>query len=496
MDEAAVGTQVLAHLLEREGELELLEVGVDRARRQGALLAPRQRRLGVLAQPLVVGLRALGGGAHQGAGVAEERAVKGPAPLDEPVVVAKGAIGGESRGDLVPGAEGGGEVRLSGHAAPEILLLGPLARHQVGVEQRRQPVAPHLDAVLHPLDAPLRDAVGLVVRLGVLDHAAAQLRRALDRLRQDGVAQMLELGHGQQPLGRARVTGDEDRLARGRALAPPAQEVGRCGGPAVFVDAQEGHVEAPAGKVEVVRIAAKGRDRGLGNEHHPHVVVALVLVEKVLPAVVEADRLAEEPVVGLGVPAGLLEPRQGLLAGLIGLGLRLAGHGALDLGGDLLDSHQDRDLLGLAAHLFAGGRRQKAGLGERPVGARHLAGAALDAVVVGQHQAVGGDERAAAAAVDPRGRQPRPVEPRLIDLDAVALEHGGGGEVVEGPHALVGGQAGRRGREDGHDDRRENELLHLSTAPGGEERRGSRRPFELCRKGGQRGKAPAGSPRV
>ena len=57
----------------------------------------------------------------------------------------------------------------------------------------------------------MRLASSLVLR--ELNVAAAQLGRAQQRRRQHAVAQRLELGDRQLPIRRARVPGDEHRLA-------------------------------------------------------------------------------------------------------------------------------------------------------------------------------------------------------------------------------------------------------------------------------------------
>ena len=69
------------------------------------------------------------------------------------------------------------------------------------------------------------------------------------------------------------------------------------------------------------------------------------------------------------------------------------------------------------------------------------------AVMIGQHQAVGRDERAGAAAFQARDRALQAPEPGVVDVDAVLLLHRRFREIVERPHAFVrdggGGKAER-----------------------------------------------------
>src|SRR5205807_9600315 len=89
------------------------------------------------------------------------------------------------------------------------------------------------------------------------------------------------------------MPGDEHRLAGVRALRPDAQIGGRRRRLAVrVVSAQQRHIEAPARKLEVVGIAAESCDLLFGSEDQAHVVVAPVLVEPVLAALIETDGFA------------------------------------------------------------------------------------------------------------------------------------------------------------------------------------------------------------
>ena len=135
--------------------------------------------------------------------------------------------------------------------------------------------------------------------------------------------------------------------------------------------------------------------------------------------------------------------RQALVAGLGGGGARL--HGALDLGGDVLDGDQD-------AHAHAGhgeflGRR----LGVEAVADVIVLGRAQPLeraerhVVVGEDEAVLRDEGGARAGV--HGGEPEVVEELGGGLEAVALLEELEGRVVVGPHPFVGAGGGAREQE-------------------------------------------------
>jgi hypothetical protein len=80
--------------------------------------------------------------------------------------------------------------------------------------------------------------------------------------------------------------------ARPREVDP--EIVRHLGGLAVLVGAQYREIEAPARKLKIIGIAAERGDIHLRREDEPHVIIALVLVEEVLTAVVKRDHLAGE----------------------------------------------------------------------------------------------------------------------------------------------------------------------------------------------------------
>jgi hypothetical protein len=65
--------------------------------------------------------------------------------------------------------------------------------------------------------------------------------------------------------------------------------------------------------------------------------------------------------------------------------------------------------------------------------------------MVGQHQAVGRDERAGAAALEASDGALQFIQPRLLQRCAIFLLDGGLRDIVESPHAFIG--AGRGGEQ-------------------------------------------------
>src|SRR5258708_23510494 len=90
------------------------------------------------------------------------------------------------------------------------------------------------------------------------------------------------------------MAGNEYQLAGGGYVEFDWQIIRRGGGFAVLIRSQYREIERPAGKLEIVRIAAERRDVALRGEYHAYVVVAFVLVEKVLASLVQRHDLAPE----------------------------------------------------------------------------------------------------------------------------------------------------------------------------------------------------------
>ena len=233
------------------------------------------------------------------------------------------------------------------------------------------------------------------------------------------------------------MAGDEDRLARARPFDSPAQVTGSARRLAVLVDTQQAEVEAPAREIEVVGIAAECRDRLLRSEHQPHVVVAVVFVEEVLPALIQRDGFAGERAFGVLAGARGFQPAQRLLAHLVRLGVRQSRGCGVDLCRDVFATNEHRDDVARALTLGGAPRGVEAFLDVVVAGTGQLADATHGAVMIRQHQAVRRYERAGAAAFQARDRALHAPEPGVVDVDAVLLLYSRSRKIVERPHAFV-----------------------------------------------------------
>ena len=235
------------------------------------------------------------------------------------------------------------------------------------------------------------------------------------------------------------MTGDEDRLTRGGPGPCDRQVYRGCCRLAVFVGAKQRHVKTPARELEIVRIAAKRRDRRLWCEDQSYVVVPLVFVQPVLPALVQRDRFAVERCTGLLRLrfAFALEPGECLVPRGNCLRRRHVGNRLRHLRRDVLRSHQHRDLpagtadLGLAC-----------GCGETlrdviPLRGGEIGQTLRGAMMIREDEAVRGDERAGAAALESHDRLPQLLQPLICDGDLVLARDGVFRDVVEGPHPFV-----------------------------------------------------------
>jgi hypothetical protein len=138
------------------------------------------------------------------------------------------------------------------------------------------------------------------------------------------------------------------------ALGAPLEVVGRGGGVAVLVGAEESDIEVVAREGEVIGVAAKEGDGILGSEDQPQIGVLLVAVEIEALAGVELDDGAG--VAGF-IGAGFLDAGDGGVALLQGLGGFDTVLGRIfHLAGDIL--HADEDVgfeAGAREFLRAGG---------------------------------------------------------------------------------------------------------------------------------------------
>src|SRR5690606_3692511 len=151
----------------------------------------------------------------------------------------------DALGDGLVGRDGGAELLLLA------LLLREVARVLEGDELAAQPLAGVLDA---------RElAVGLIPERLALGGEDVELDLApageVHPRGGEGVAKRAEVLDGEGALRARGVAGDEDGLVVGHALEGELEVVRGFRGLAVFVETQEGDVEAVPRELEVVDVA-------------------------------------------------------------------------------------------------------------------------------------------------------------------------------------------------------------------------------------------------
>src|SRR6266700_3186829 len=277
MDEGIVRAEQLAHFRQRPAEPYFFIFGVDRRGGKQALLELRQARVGELGQAVRVRLRAFLGAAHQLARVGEITAGEGPRALDFRMLRLDIAIDLLRPFYRVPCA-----ARLGPQGGPrsdegtQIAFFLVLLLHQRGVEQRFQLAEARLKAVFDAEEIVFRDARRFRSQLAVLFEDTALFGKAQQAADQTDIAKSGELRRRQLALGRARVTRDEDQLARLGARLAEREKVLHLRRLAVFVGAQQRDVEVVAREVEVVRIAAEKRDRLFRNPGQADILEAVI----------------------------------------------------------------------------------------------------------------------------------------------------------------------------------------------------------------------------
>ena len=145
-----IGAQPLPHALQREGQCQLFNLGIDGHSRVQLLLDTGQGAVGVFAQARGVGFGSLVSAAHQQPCIAEQNAVEPGAPFDEGMRKVQFALAQRRRLDQAPGI-GAGNPRV---LAQELFILA-LARHQGVVVQRVEQLAANLEAVLEAVEGRL-----------------------------------------------------------------------------------------------------------------------------------------------------------------------------------------------------------------------------------------------------------------------------------------------------------------------------------------------------
>src|SRR6202044_3536592 len=119
------------------------------------------------------------------------------------------------------------------------------------------------------------------------------------------ISLLVELGHGEETLGRAGIADGEGHLARQRlALAKmeiPILGIKRL---AILVDAQEADIQSIARGLEIIWIAAEIGDRILGREDDADILITPIFIEIVPAAAEQRLDIATQIVVAAGAVLG------------------------------------------------------------------------------------------------------------------------------------------------------------------------------------------------
>ncbi len=425
------------------GEREDFEVGVDGFVGEELLLEGLAAGVGVFGQAFAVGLGALVAGAEEAAGEAEGigvEAVEGAGALDD---AGDDFLGG---GDAVVGGEGLGAAGGVGEFLFQRALGGDLTAEENGILEGGDAAVGDLARVLDAEEFVFGAAgvFGAAAAPGVEENLFAFQQAELvgDLV----VADVFEFGDREQPTRGTGMAGDESEFTVGGAVGGPLEEVGRLDGPVVFVDAEKCHIEAVAGVFEIIGIAAVERDLLFGGEDEADVGVAFEAVEVVGAALVEGDDIAAEA----GFLAGFLfDLGDDFAAGEGGVGTGEGrGDGGVDAGGDVFDGLEDVYLEVVGLDLIGLRLRVETVAEEVSFLRAHLLERVGGDVVVGEDEAVAGDERGGTAAVEADGREADMVEPGIGEIETVFGHDLGAGRSGEEPHAFVGAQ-GAAGEERG-----------------------------------------------
>ena len=430
-------------LLKPAGEEEGLLGGEEGRLDAQAALGVGQVGVAVFGQALIAGLGPLLGDPHEGEPVAQQRRVGG---VDVGALLGQGLRLGHHLGDAIPAGAGLGlEDRILGHLGAQ-LILGLLdAGHGVGILQPREVAIDRLQAVLDAEDLGVDLAGGLGRGLRVAQQGLLVLLQGCQPLGDGEVPGVGHLGQRVLAAGAAGMPRDEGEVAGLQAPVGPVEEVLRVVGLPVLVDPEDGEVQVVAGEGEVVIVAAEEGDLLLGREDQADVRVLLVAVDPVLAALVEVHVLAGEAGLHLHLLLDLLDLD---FAGLLGLLLGHAGlHGLVDPVRDVVHGHECEYLQARHLDLLLPGGRGEAVLHVVVILVAHPLDPPAAHVVVGEHQAVGAHEGTRAAG-EAQGRQADMVQPGLIRGPAVLRLDLLRGQVVEGPHALLGAEGGT-GQDEG-----------------------------------------------
>ena len=293
------------------------------------------------------------------------------------------------------------------------------------------------------------------------DFAALQERELVGKL---VIADVFKFRYREEAAGGSGVARNEGEFAVLGTFRGPLEGVRGLNGLAVFVDAEKAHIEVVAGIFEIIGIAAEERDALLRGEDEADVGVFLEAVEVIGAALVESDDVAAEP--GLGerfffdFGGDLAAGEHGGLAG------GTDGDRGIYAQGDVFDGLENVELE-IDALLFVGRGFRVESVAEIIV---FFVGKFLDIVgadmVIGDDETITADEGAGAAVVETNRGQLQPIQKLVSYREPVRLFDSGARELVEEPHAFVGG-AGQGQKQDNCGKKQDStHLAHCHTGEG------------------------------
>src|SRR6185369_8737462 len=107
-------------------------------------------------------------------------------------------------------------------------------------------------------------------------------------------AEVFQFGHGQQPAGPSRMTGDENEFAVARARRREAEKILYRRRLAILVGAEQANIQIVARELEVVGIAAVERNLLLRREYQSHVGVAFEAIQMIRAALPKRDDIGAQ----------------------------------------------------------------------------------------------------------------------------------------------------------------------------------------------------------
>src|SRR5437868_12111599 len=216
---------------------------------------------------------------------------------------------------------------------------------------------------------------------------------------------------------------------------------------AIFIYAKECDIQVVARELEIIRIAAKKGHLKFRSKNQPHIGVLFETIKVIESAGVERDYVAADAGSGgtIFFDAGHRRFANFGSGGVVHAGM----DGGVDFVRDVGDLLDDIQFQAGAAQLVFGARSIEGGAEKVVAGMRESLQAILRQMVIGDGQAIGGDEGARSAIIEAHRSQANMIEPlgsegeSILGLD---LRHRRG---IEQPIAFVGNTGrGQRNKQE------------------------------------------------